>query len=67
MSRTRNPLRRGGPVEGRPTESGHPGCVGHPIMRFKGVTQGEPDSRDDALRVDEILAGRDNNADSDLR
>lgn len=37
--------------------------VDHPIMRFKGVIRGEPGTRTDALRVNEILAGEGYGAD----
>lgn len=52
-------------VEQQPgTQTDRPVVVDHPIMRFMGVIKGEPNSRDDALRINEILSGRDDDADS---
>lgn len=40
-----------------------PAVADHPMMRFKGVIQGEPGRRQDALRVNEILVGEGYGAD----
>lgn len=51
----------------RSAQERRPTVADHPLMRFKGVIEGTPGSRQDALRVGEILAGEgygDDGADS---